>query len=57
MTQSALLDVVNEKSKGMKTGFMQEKDLKDQNVNDIQKFVDFLFSYNILAQFQGKFIM
>lgn len=56
LTQSLLLDVINVKSKGMKTGFMIERDLKDQNIQDILKFIEFLFLYRVLTQFQGNFL-
>jgi len=53
LIQSALSDAINEKSKGMKSGFLAEKDFKDQQIQDIQNFVDFLFPYRVLSRFQG----
>ena len=52
--QSVLSDITNENSKGMKGGFLQEKDFKDQQISEIQRFVDFLFLYRIMSKFQGE---
>jgi hypothetical protein len=38
----------------MKSGFLAERDFKDQQIQDIQNFVDFLFAYRFLSRFQGS---
>jgi hypothetical protein len=52
LTRAILADLINPKSKAMKSGFMQEKDLKDSQVESIRQFLDKSWKFSTLFNLQ-----
>jgi hypothetical protein len=52
LTRAILADLINPKSKAMKSGFMQDKDLKDSHVESIKEFLDKTWQFDTFPNFQ-----
>lgn len=57
LVRSTLSEAIHEKSKGMKSGFMQDKDFKDSHVQEIQSFLDGSISFVNIYNFRGMHLL
>jgi hypothetical protein len=54
--KSFLSELIHEKSKGMKSKFLQEKDLKDTQILEIQVFLRKLNSFLVLLELKDSLL-
>jgi hypothetical protein len=57
LVRSTLSEAIHEKSKGMKSGFMQDKDFKDNHIQEIQLFLDATLSFVNICNFKGIYAL